>query len=48
MEDAARIDGCSEFGIFWRVMFPLIKPASATLVVFVFTMIWDDFSGRLL
>ncbi|WP_074011151.1 carbohydrate ABC transporter permease [Numidum massiliense] len=43
LEDAARIDGCSEFGIFWRIMFPLIKPASATLVVFVFTMIWDDF-----
>ena len=43
LEDAARIDGCSEFGIFWRVMFPLIKPASATLVVFVFSMIWDDF-----
>lgn len=43
LEDAARIDGCSEFGIFWRIMFPLIKPASATLVVFVFSMIWDDF-----
>ncbi len=43
LEDSARIDGCSEFGIFWRVMFPLIKPASATLVVFVFSMIWDDF-----
>ncbi|MDQ0253013.1 multiple sugar transport system permease protein [Evansella vedderi] len=43
LEDAARIDGCSEFGIFWRVMFPLIKPASATLVVFVFSMMWDDF-----
>jgi multiple sugar transport system permease protein len=43
LEDAARIDGCSEFGIFWRVMLPLVRPASATLVVFVFTMMWDDF-----
>jgi multiple sugar transport system permease protein len=43
LEDAARIDGCSEFSIFWRVMFPLIRPATATLAVFTFTMIWDDF-----
>lgn len=43
LEESARIDGCPEFRIFWSVMLPLIKPAAATLIVFIFTMIWDDF-----
>ncbi len=41
--DAARIDGASEFGIFWRIMIPLGKPALATLGTFAFIGTWNDF-----
>lgn len=43
LEDAARIDGASEFGIFWRVMLPLTGPALAALALFTFTAAWDEF-----
>jgi multiple sugar transport system permease protein len=43
LEDAARIDGASEFGIFWRVMLPLAKTALITLGIFTFTGQWDEF-----
>lgn len=43
LEDAARIDGCSEFGIFWNVMLPLSKTALITLGIFTFTGQWDEF-----
>lgn len=41
--DAARIDGASEFGIFWRVVFPLLKPASASLAIIIFLWSWNNF-----
>jgi multiple sugar transport system permease protein len=41
--DAARIDGCNEFGVFWRVMFPLCIPGIATLAIFTFMGVWNDF-----
>lgn len=41
--DAARIDGCSEFRIFWQIVLPLVKPSLATLAVFSFMYHWDDF-----
>lgn len=41
--DAARIDGCSEFGIFWRIMFPLSLPCFATLGLFRFVSMWNSF-----
>ena len=37
LEHAARIDGCSEFGVFWRIIMPLSTPALATLSIVVFT-----------
>jgi putative chitobiose transport system permease protein len=40
-EDAARIDGCSEFGIYWKIMLPLAKPAVATIAVFTFVEQWN-------
>ena len=40
-EDAARIDGCSEFGIYWKIMLPLVKPAVATIAVFTFVEQWN-------
>lgn len=43
LEDAARIDGCTPFGIFWRIFLPLSKPALATLGIFTFMGIWNDF-----
>jgi len=41
--DAARIDGLSEFGIFWRVVVPLVKPAIAALCIFNFLGNWNAF-----
>lgn len=43
LEEAAIIDGCSYFDIWWRIMLPLIKPALATLGIFVFVNSWSDF-----
>ncbi len=43
LEEAARIDGAGEFHIFARVMVPLVKPAIATVVVFRFVPLWNDF-----
>ena len=41
--DAARIDGASEFRIYWQVVLPLVKPALATLGIFTFMWNWDSF-----
>lgn len=43
MEEAARIDGCSELGLWWFVMIPAIRPALVTLAIFVFIGSWSDF-----
>jgi len=48
LEDAARIDGCSEAGIYWRIILPLSKPAMATLGIFTFTAAWNEFLWPLL
>jgi multiple sugar transport system permease protein len=40
---AARCDGCSEFGIYWRIVMPLSLPSLATLGIFSSTWIWNDF-----
>nr|WP_236838867.1 carbohydrate ABC transporter permease [Caldalkalibacillus salinus] len=47
LEDAAKIDGCTPFGIYWRIFLPLCKPALATLGVFIFMFVWNDFMGPL-
>jgi len=46
--EAARIDGLNEFGIFSRIVLPLGKPAMATLTIFTFTNVWNDFMGPLI
>ena len=46
--EAARIDGLSEYGIFAKVALPLVKPGIATLVIFTFVTIWNDFMGPLI
>lgn len=43
LEDAARVDGASEFTIFWKIILPLSKPALATLAIFAFMGSWKDF-----
>jgi len=48
LEDAARIDGCSEAGIYWRIILPLSKPALATVGIFTFTAAWNQFIWPLL
>jgi putative chitobiose transport system permease protein len=43
IEEAARMDGCSELGIWWCIMLPAIRPALITLAIFVFIGSWGDF-----
>jgi raffinose/stachyose/melibiose transport system permease protein len=43
LEDAAKIDGCSTFGFFWRVLLPLAKPALATVSVLSIVGTWNAF-----
>jgi len=46
--DAARIDGLSEYGIYFRIVLPLSKPVIATLTIFSFVNIWNDFMGPMI
>jgi multiple sugar transport system permease protein len=46
--DAARIDGLSEHGIYFRIVLPLSKPVVATLSIFSFVNIWNDFMGPMI
>jgi multiple sugar transport system permease protein len=46
--EAARLDGCGEFGIFFRVVFPLITPALGTLGLVTFIGSWNNFMGPLI
>ena len=46
--EAARIDGLSNFGIYWKIMLPLCKPALVTLGVFTFVGNWNNFIGPLI
>jgi len=46
--DAARIDGCSEFRIYWNIMLPLARPALATMAIMTFMFSWNDFLGPLI
>jgi multiple sugar transport system permease protein len=45
--DAARLDGCSEFGIFWRIVLPLVVPALGTLGLITFIGAWNNFVSPL-
>ena len=48
LDEAAKIDGCSYYGIFGRIILPLIKPALVTAGIFSFMWRWDDFLSALL
>ncbi|WP_110114363.1 carbohydrate ABC transporter permease [Bacillus sp. CGMCC 1.16541] len=43
LEEAAIIDGCSTLGVFWRIVFPLLKPITVTIVILNSLWIWNDF-----
>ncbi|QUY43617.1 carbohydrate ABC transporter permease [Acaryochloris marina] len=43
LEEAARIDGCTELGIWWHIMLPSVRPALVTLAIFVFIGSWGEF-----
>ena len=46
--EAARMDGCGEFGIFFRIVLPLLKPALGTLGLVTFIASWNNFIGPLI
>ena len=48
LDDAAHLDGCSDWAIYWRIALPLSGPALATLAAFTFIGAWTDFFGPLL
>lgn len=48
LDDAAKIDGASFFGIFWRIVLPLSKPALATVAIFAFFTQWNSFQAPLI
>ncbi|MEN8906758.1 MAG: carbohydrate ABC transporter permease [Clostridiales bacterium] len=48
ISESARIDGLGEFGIYLRIVLPLSKPAIATLIIFQFVFVWNDFLGPLI
>ena len=46
--EAGRIDGLSHWGLFWKILIPLSKPALATVALFQFVQTWNDFGSPLL
>ncbi|MFH5186269.1 carbohydrate ABC transporter permease [Paenibacillus sp. TAB 01] len=48
LDESAKMDGCSWFGIYWRIVMPLTVPAIVTVMIFCFLWNWDDFLGHLL
>jgi raffinose/stachyose/melibiose transport system permease protein len=43
LEEAATIDGCSCWGVFWRIVFPMLKPVTVTVMVLDVIWIWNDY-----
>jgi multiple sugar transport system permease protein len=43
MDEAARIDGCGWFGVYWRIVLPLMKPAMIVIAIFTFLSTYNDF-----
>lgn len=47
LDEAAKIDGCNMYQIYWRIILPLTKPALVTVAIFSFYWSWNDFFGQL-
>ncbi|GIP34989.1 carbohydrate ABC transporter permease [Paenibacillus sp. J2TS4] len=43
IEESARVDGTSSYGVFWRIVFPLLKPMTVTIILLNSLWIWNDF-----
>lgn len=48
LDDAAKIDGCNPFQIYYKIILPLAKPALAVIAIFSFQGHWNDFMGPLI
>jgi raffinose/stachyose/melibiose transport system permease protein len=48
LEEAAAIDGAGRFQIFWKIVFPLLRPATASVMIFLGVWIWNDFLNPLI
>ena len=48
LDEAARLDGCSHWGTFWRIILPLSKPVIAVVILLHFTYMWNDFLAPLI
>lgn len=48
LEEAARIDGCNRFTMFWKIVFPLMKPVNATQLVLNTLFIWNDYTTAII
>jgi multiple sugar transport system permease protein len=48
LDDAAKIDGCGPFRLFYRIVLPLTVPALATTAIFTFIWTWNDFLSQLI
>jgi len=43
IEESATVDGCTPFGVFWKIVFPLLKPMTVTIIILNSLWIWNDF-----
>lgn len=43
LEEAATLDGCGQFGVFWRIVFPMLKPTTVTVIILDIIWIWNDY-----
>ena len=43
LEEAATIDGCSTWGLFWKIVFPILKPTTMTVIILDVIWIWNDY-----
>lgn len=43
LEEAATIDGCNKFSVFWRIVFPMLKPTTVTVIILDVIWIWNDY-----
>jgi raffinose/stachyose/melibiose transport system permease protein len=43
LEEAATIDGCNKFKVFWKIVFPMLKPTTATVIILDVIWIWNDY-----
>ncbi len=48
LEDAARLDGCGFFRIYWHIMLPLVRPTLAAIAIFTFLATWNEFMAPLI